>query len=118
MNSGIFQISHLKTPLEKLQEINKNTLGPLLPVEVISYVEALSYSPWNTMSDPVSDSEALQNTTINVSGSSLGVVGCVLIPKVACDSSQTHVLLTGFGQHGEQLFTKRQNYSLGSSACR
>lgn len=90
MNSGIFQINHLKTPLEKLQEINKNTLGPLLPVEVISYVEALSYSSWNTMSDSVSDNEALHNTTINVSGSSLGALGFILFPKIVCDSSQTY----------------------------
>lgn len=54
-----------------LQEINKNTLGPLLPVDVISYVEALSYSSLNTMHYSVSDNEALCNTTINVSGSSL-----------------------------------------------
>ncbi|XP_041886326.1 adhesion G protein-coupled receptor L4 isoform X3 [Corvus kubaryi] len=64
INRTLARISHLKTPLEKLQEINKNTLGPLLPVEVVSYVEALSYSSWNAMSD--SDNEALQNTTINV----------------------------------------------------
>ncbi|RMC08541.1 hypothetical protein DUI87_14788 [Hirundo rustica rustica] len=66
INRTLARISHLKTPLEKLQEINKNTLGPLLPVEVVSYVEALSYSSWNTMSDSVSDNEALHNTTINV----------------------------------------------------
>ncbi|KAM6077688.1 adhesion G protein-coupled receptor L4 isoform 3-T4 [Theristicus caerulescens] len=59
-------ISHLKTPLEMLQEINKNTLGPLLPIDVISYVEALSYSSLNTMHYSVSDNEALRNTTINV----------------------------------------------------
>lgn len=96
MSSGIFQIGHLKTPLEKLQEINKNTLGPLLPVEVVSYVEALSYSSWNAMSDSVSDNEALQNTTINVSGSSLGVVGFILIPKIAHDSSQTRAFTCRF----------------------
>lgn len=94
MNSGIFQISHLKTPLEKLQEINKNTLGPLLPVEVVSYVEALSHSSWNTMSD--SDNEALHNTTINVSGCSLGVVGFILIPKIVSDSSQTRAFTYRF----------------------
>uniref|UniRef100_A0A8B9TDC6 Adhesion G protein-coupled receptor L4 n=1 Tax=Anas platyrhynchos TaxID=8839 RepID=A0A8B9TDC6_ANAPL len=59
-------ISHLKTPLEMLQEINKNTLGPLLPVDVISYVEALSYSSLNTMHYSVPDNEALRNTTITV----------------------------------------------------
>uniref|UniRef100_A0A8D0EGW0 Adhesion G protein-coupled receptor L4 n=1 Tax=Strix occidentalis caurina TaxID=311401 RepID=A0A8D0EGW0_STROC len=64
--SCIFQISHLKTPLEMLQEINKNTLGPLLPVDVISYVEALSYSSLNTMHYSGFDNEALRNTTINV----------------------------------------------------
>lgn len=112
MNSDIFQISHLKTPLEKLQEINKNTLGPLSPVEVVTYVEALSLSSWSTMSD--SDNEALHNTTINVSGSSLGVVGFALVPQ----SLLKHMLLlTGFGQHCEQFSTKRQNYSLGSSTC-
>lgn len=52
-----------------LQEINKNTLGPLLPVDVISNVEALSYSSLNTMHDSVSDNETLRNTTINVSAS-------------------------------------------------
>ncbi|XP_053841670.1 adhesion G protein-coupled receptor L4 isoform X3 [Vidua macroura] len=66
INRTLARISHLKTPLEKLQEINKNTLGPLLPVEVVSYVEALSYSSWNTMSDSASDNDALHNTTINV----------------------------------------------------
>ncbi|XP_053807062.1 adhesion G protein-coupled receptor L4 isoform X2 [Vidua chalybeata] len=66
INRTLARISHLKTPLEKLQEINKNTLGPLLPVEVVSYVEALSYSSWNTISDSASDNEALHNTTINV----------------------------------------------------
>lgn len=85
MNSVIFQISHLKTPLEKLQEINKNTLGPLLPVEVVSYVEALSHSSWSTMSDSASDNETLHNTTINVSGSSPGALGFTLIPKTAYD---------------------------------
>ncbi|KAI1236723.1 hypothetical protein IHE44_0014976 [Lamprotornis superbus] len=64
INRTLARISHLKTPLEKLQEINKNTLGPLSPVEVVSYVEALSFSSWNTTSD--SDNEALHNTTINV----------------------------------------------------
>ncbi|KAF4793109.1 adhesion G protein-coupled receptor L4 [Turdus rufiventris] len=64
INRTLARISHLKTPLEKLQEINKNTLGPLSPVEVVSYVEALSLSSWSTMSD--SDNEALHNTTINV----------------------------------------------------
>ncbi|KAM7046648.1 adhesion G protein-coupled receptor L4 isoform 2-T2 [Acridotheres tristis] len=66
INRTLARMSHLKTPLEKLQEINKNTLGPLSPVEVVSYVEALSFSSWNSTSDSVSDSEALHNTTINV----------------------------------------------------
>lgn len=114
MNSVIFQISHLKTPLEKLQEINKSTLGPLLPVEVVSYVEALSHSSWSTTSD--SDNETLHNTTISVSGSSLAALGFTLIPKIACDSSQKKMLLlTGSGQHCEQFFTKRQDCSLGGS---
>jgi len=54
-----------------LQEIHKHTLGPLLPVDVISYVEALSYSSLNTMHYSISDNEAISNSTINVSGSSL-----------------------------------------------
>ncbi|XP_009667337.1 adhesion G protein-coupled receptor L4 isoform X2 [Struthio camelus] len=66
INRTLAGISHLKTPLEMLQEINKNTLGPLLPVDVISYVEALSYSSLNTMHYSVPDNEALRNTTINV----------------------------------------------------
>ncbi|KAJ7410124.1 hypothetical protein WISP_110911 [Willisornis vidua] len=66
INRTLARISHLKTPLEMLQEINKNTLGPLLPVDVVSYVEALSYSSRNTIRDSVSDNEALRNTTINV----------------------------------------------------
>lgn len=69
-----------------LQEINKNTLGPLLPVDVISYVEALSYSSLNTMHYSVSDNEALCNTTINVSGSSLKVVEVFLILHIVYDS--------------------------------
>lgn len=71
MSFCIFQIRRLKTPLEMLQEINRNTLGPLLPVDVISYIEALSYSSLNTMQYSVPDNEALRNTTINVSRSSL-----------------------------------------------
>uniref|UniRef100_A0A8B9ISR2 Adhesion G protein-coupled receptor L4 n=1 Tax=Amazona collaria TaxID=241587 RepID=A0A8B9ISR2_9PSIT len=66
INRTLAGISHLKTPLEMLQEINKNTLGPLLPVDVISYVEALSYSSLNTRHYSVSDNETLRNTTINV----------------------------------------------------
>ncbi|XP_064372094.1 adhesion G protein-coupled receptor L4 isoform X3 [Dromaius novaehollandiae] len=66
INRTLTGISHLKTPLEMLQEISKNTLGPLLPVDVISYVEALSYSSLNTMHYSVPDNETLRNTTINV----------------------------------------------------
>ncbi|NXN15977.1 AGRL4 protein, partial [Indicator maculatus] len=66
INRTLAAISHLKTPLEMLQEINKNTLGPLLPVDVISYVEAVSYSSLNTMHYSVSDNEGLRNTTITV----------------------------------------------------
>lgn len=69
-----------------LQEINKNTLGPLLPVDVISYVEALSYSSLNTMHYLVSDNEALRNTTINVSRSSLKCVWFCLILQIVYDS--------------------------------
>lgn len=70
-----------------LQEINKNTLGPLLPVDVISYVEVLSYSSLNTMHYSVSDNEALRNTTINVSGSSLKVAGLFHVLQLVYGSS-------------------------------
>lgn len=66
VNKTLAEIRRLKTPLEMLQEINRNTLGPLLPVDVISYIEALSYSSLNTMQYSVPDNEALRNTTINV----------------------------------------------------
>lgn len=80
-----------------LQEINKNTLGPLLPVDVISYVEALSYSSLNTRHYSVSDNETLRNTTINVSRSSLkiGWGGCV---SYFMTLALKHIILcAGFG---------------------
>lgn len=81
-----------------LQEINKSTSGPLLPVDVISYVETLSYSSLNTMHYSVSDNETLHNTTINVSRSSLKALGFFLILQMPYDSSTSKCfLLTGFG---------------------
>lgn len=65
-----------------LQEINKNTLGPLSPIDVISYVEALSYSSLNTMHYSVSDNEGLRNTTINVSASTISHGGFLILQIV------------------------------------
>ncbi|XP_073213358.1 adhesion G protein-coupled receptor L4 isoform X7 [Lepidochelys kempii] len=62
------EIRTIKEPLAFLQEINRNTVGQLSPVDVISYVEALSvsYPSLSTMNNTISDKEALTNMTINV----------------------------------------------------
>lgn len=71
-----FQIRSIKEPLAVLQEFNRSTVGQLSPVDVISYVEALSVSyPFlSTVNYTVSDKEALTNVTINVSDLSLTTV--------------------------------------------
>ncbi|XP_026511199.1 adhesion G protein-coupled receptor L4-like [Terrapene carolina triunguis] len=62
------EIRTIKEPLAFLQEFNRNTVGQLSPVDMISYVEALSvsYPSLSTMNNTISDKEALTNVTINV----------------------------------------------------
>ncbi|NXN94763.1 AGRL4 protein, partial [Rhinopomastus cyanomelas] len=66
INRTLAEISHLKTPLEMLQEINRKTLGPFLPVDVISHAEALSYFLLNPVQSSAPDNETLRSTTISV----------------------------------------------------
>lgn len=72
MISTFFQIRKIKEPLAVLQEINQNTVGQISPVDVISYIEALSVSsPLLTIvNNTISDNEMLYNLTLNVSESS------------------------------------------------
>ncbi|XP_025057401.1 adhesion G protein-coupled receptor L4 isoform X4 [Alligator sinensis] len=67
-NRVLAKIRSIKEPLAVLQEFNRSTVGQLSPVDVISYVEALSVSyPFlSTVNYTVSDKEALTNVTINV----------------------------------------------------
>ncbi|XP_067394697.1 adhesion G protein-coupled receptor L4 isoform X1 [Emydura macquarii macquarii] len=68
INRTLAEIRTIKEPLAFLQEINRNTVGQLSPVDVISYVEVLSvsYPSLSTMNNTISDKEALTNVTINV----------------------------------------------------
>uniref|UniRef100_A0A7M4FLQ8 Adhesion G protein-coupled receptor L4 n=1 Tax=Crocodylus porosus TaxID=8502 RepID=A0A7M4FLQ8_CROPO len=65
---ALAKIRSIKEPLAVLQEFNRSTVGKLSPVDVISYVEALSvsYPLLSTVNYTVSDKEALTNVTINV----------------------------------------------------
>lgn len=64
-----FQLRKIKEPLAVLQEISKSTLGQMSPIDVISYIEALSVTcPLiRTMNNKISDEETLPNLTLNVS---------------------------------------------------
>ncbi|XP_030062792.1 adhesion G protein-coupled receptor L4 [Microcaecilia unicolor] len=62
INKTIKEVKNIKDPLALLQEIRKSTTGELLPVDVISYVEALAVSYPLLI---VPDKETLTNTTIN-----------------------------------------------------
>uniref|UniRef100_A0A8C9TNR1 Adhesion G protein-coupled receptor L4 n=1 Tax=Scleropages formosus TaxID=113540 RepID=A0A8C9TNR1_SCLFO len=69
VNKTIGSMTNITKPLPLLEEIRKQTSGELSPVDVISYVEALSHSV--TLLNPVDDTstnmEALANETITVS---------------------------------------------------
>ncbi|XP_075792446.1 adhesion G protein-coupled receptor L4 isoform X4 [Pelodiscus sinensis] len=62
------EIRTIKEPLAFLQEIRRNSSGQLSPVDMISYIEALSvsYPSLSTTNNTISDKEALTNVTINV----------------------------------------------------
>ncbi|KPP61130.1 EGF, latrophilin and seven transmembrane domain containing 1 precursor-like, partial [Scleropages formosus] len=66
VNKTIGSMTNITKPLPLLEEIRKQTSGELSPVDVISYVEALSHSV--TLLNPVDDTstnmEALANETI------------------------------------------------------
>ncbi|XP_063154241.1 adhesion G protein-coupled receptor L4 [Candoia aspera] len=66
INQTLAKIRELKDPLAVLQEINKNSVGPISPVEVISYVEMLSvsFSLLSVTNYTISD-ERLRNQTLN-----------------------------------------------------
>ncbi|XP_032074723.1 adhesion G protein-coupled receptor L4 isoform X1 [Thamnophis elegans] len=66
INQTLVKISELKDPLAVLQEINKNSIGPVTPAEVISYVEMLSvsFSLLSTTNYTISD-ERLRDQTLN-----------------------------------------------------
>ncbi|XP_026534229.1 adhesion G protein-coupled receptor L4 [Notechis scutatus] len=66
LNQTLAKISELKDPLAVLQEINKNSIGPITPVEVISYVEMLSVplSLLSITNYTISD-EKLRDQTLN-----------------------------------------------------
>ncbi|XP_061489448.1 adhesion G protein-coupled receptor L4 isoform X3 [Rhineura floridana] len=67
INRTLAKIRKIKGPLAILQEINQNTVGQISPVDVISYVEALSESSplLSTMNNTISDNEMLYNRTLN-----------------------------------------------------
>nr|XP_028588833.1 adhesion G protein-coupled receptor L4 isoform X1 [Podarcis muralis] len=67
INRTLAKIRKIKEPLAVLQEINQNTVGQISPVDVISYIEALSVSsPLLTiMNNTISDNEMLYNLTLN-----------------------------------------------------
>ncbi|XP_029441955.1 adhesion G protein-coupled receptor L4 isoform X2 [Rhinatrema bivittatum] len=62
INKTLKEIKSIKDPLALLQEIKKSTTGEPLPVDMISYVEALAVS-YPLLAD--SDKETFANATIN-----------------------------------------------------
>nr|XP_056700092.1 adhesion G protein-coupled receptor L4 isoform X1 [Euleptes europaea] len=67
INRTLAKLRKIKEPLAVLQEINQNTLGQISPIDVISYIEALSVTcPLiRTMNNTISDEETLPNLTLN-----------------------------------------------------
>ncbi|XP_062993100.1 adhesion G protein-coupled receptor L4 [Elgaria multicarinata webbii] len=67
INRTLAKIRKIKEPLAILQEINQNTVGQISPVDVISYIEALSDSCplLSAMNNMISDNEMLRNLTLN-----------------------------------------------------
>ncbi|XP_048354676.1 adhesion G protein-coupled receptor L4 isoform X4 [Sphaerodactylus townsendi] len=67
INRTLAKFRKIKEPLAVLQAINQNTLGQISPIDVISYIEALSVTcPLiRTMNNKISDEETLPNLTLN-----------------------------------------------------
>ncbi|XP_008112351.2 adhesion G protein-coupled receptor L4 isoform X1 [Anolis carolinensis] len=68
INRTLAKIRKIKDPLAILQEINQNTAGKISPVDVISYIEALSVSCplLSTMNNKISDSQILHNLNLTL----------------------------------------------------
>ncbi|XP_039202502.1 adhesion G protein-coupled receptor L4 isoform X2 [Crotalus tigris] len=66
INQTLAKISELKDPLAVLQEIKKNSIGPITPAEIISYVEMLSvpFSLMSVTNYTISDKQ-LQDQALN-----------------------------------------------------
>ncbi|XP_036378666.1 adhesion G protein-coupled receptor L4 [Megalops cyprinoides] len=66
VNKTLEYINNIAKPYSRLEEIRKQTSGELSPVDVISYVEALSQSvpSLSAVNDSATDKEALTNATI------------------------------------------------------
>ncbi|XP_077189346.1 adhesion G protein-coupled receptor L4 isoform X3 [Paroedura picta] len=67
VNRTLSKFRKIKEPLAALQEINQSTSGQISPIDVISYIEALSATcPLITsMSNKASNEETLPNLTLN-----------------------------------------------------
>ncbi|KAM9324669.1 adhesion G protein-coupled receptor L4 [Gastrophryne carolinensis] len=66
INQTLIKVNSIKEPIAILKEIQKSTSRDLLPVDVMSYVEALSASSsqFNLINKTAPNSEVLVNTTI------------------------------------------------------
>ncbi|KAJ6656299.1 hypothetical protein lerEdw1_003955 [Lerista edwardsae] len=65
INRILDKIRKIKEPLAVLQKINQNTVGQISPVDVISYVEALSVSGPLFTTRNISATETYPNLTLN-----------------------------------------------------
>lgn len=65
INRTLDKIRKIKEPLAVLQEINQNTVGQISPVQVISYVEALSLSGPLLTATNISATKTNPNLTLN-----------------------------------------------------
>ncbi|KAH0618475.1 hypothetical protein JD844_017722 [Phrynosoma platyrhinos] len=68
INKTLAKIRKIKEPLAVLQEINQKTAGQISPVDVISYIEALSVSCplLSTINNTISDNERLHNLDLTL----------------------------------------------------
>ncbi|XP_063284041.1 adhesion G protein-coupled receptor L4 [Pelobates fuscus] len=66
INQTLSKVSNIKEPIAILKEIQKSTMRDLLPVDVISYIEALtaSYPLLSTLNNTGPNKEKVTNTTI------------------------------------------------------
>uniref|UniRef100_A0A8C5QE62 Adhesion G protein-coupled receptor L4 n=1 Tax=Leptobrachium leishanense TaxID=445787 RepID=A0A8C5QE62_9ANUR len=66
INQTLSKVSSIKEPIGILKEIQKSTTRDLLPVDVISYIEALTatYPLLSTMNNTAMNKEKFANTTI------------------------------------------------------